>query len=679
MARFSITKGLASQYKQRRLLRQSAVSSTSTFLRNTQTPAMEVSQTAIGQPSITTAPTNTEQVVSGTEQGSTPRMQVDLAHTSADRAVIASTPAELQSMVTQTVRNEVQQVMGGIENRLSALIRGSSQTPNVLSQVSPPIPAVRPISMIQVQPISATQAQEPNPMALNPPLQSTPVIPVAIMPAAAALPGAPLPTSRQADETSQQVVSSEPKLSDGRAMDIDSSAYLNELKDRMNKVKTAATTAERAVNEAKQLTKTAMQAAAANDKAIDDYYDKAKAVYTQMVNTIQKTMDDFTASTLSNTSMLDPTTDAVTHTTQQLDQALNNVHNTLGEIQVKPVGLNVVSPAMHKDVQHVSATVLPSTVSHAHDSVSTHSNIRVPLPPIPIWDGKDPYRRAETFLSDIERYALLGSQDAMTYLEAHIQSATREAIHLVRDKRLSTGQLWNWTICKQEFIKLSGDKYKQLQQQALLDIVEGRIVQKPDQTIVDYRLALDNKILEAGGQMPEQEQAVQFLRGLLPDVHKRCTGDAQGSLFPNIETAFIYAQNIERQLQLEKTDKAKTGTVAVTTQSKRAREDDSQSQSQFKRGRGNSGPSRQRGGGGGGPSHQKGRGRHDNNQGQYNDRSYQQAPPPPFRGQPFHPYRGFRPWRGPRLPPTIPRFPQNPQYQHGYDDSRYHQSSQYRS
>lgn len=180
--------------------------------------------------------------------------------------------------------------------------------------------------------------------------------------------------------------------------------------------------------------------------------------------------------------------------------------------------------------------------------------------------------------------------------------------------------------------------YKQLQQQALLDIVEGKITQKSNQPITEYRLEFDNKVLESGGQMPEIEQAVQFLRGLLPEIHKRCTGDAQGHLFPTVDAAFTFAQNIERQLQLEK---VKTGHVAVVSQ-KRPHEDESQSQ-QHKRGRGRSGP-----------GFQRGRGGHE----QYTDR-YEQPPPPP-RGPPHPrppPPRGYR-GRG-----------RNPYYDsYGYDE-----------
>lgn len=206
----------------------------------------------------------------------------------------------------------------------------------------------------------------------------------------------------------------------------------------------------------------------------------------------------------------------------------------------------------------------PSTMNHRTENPShTHSSIKVPLPPIPMWDGKDPHRRAETFLSDIERYAHLGSQDEMEYLYSHLQPTTREALNLVRNKAVATNQPWNWLICKQHFIRLSGDMYKQLQQQALLNIIDGNIKQKQGQSVAEFRLEFDNTTLQAGGIMPEIEQAAQFVRGLLPDIRKKCTGDAQGHLFQTMDTAFEFAQNIERQQQLEK---PKTATVAVVSQ-----------------------------------------------------------------------------------------------------------------
>jgi hypothetical protein len=248
----------------------------------------------------------------------------------------------------------------------------------------------------------------------------------------------------------------------------------------------------------------------------------------------------------------------------------------------------------------------------------------------------------------------------MEYLYSYLQPTTREALNLVRNKTLATNQPWNRLICKQHFIRLSGDMYKQLQQQALMNIIDGNIKQKQTQSVAEFRLEFDNTVLQAGGMMPEMEQAAQFVRGLLPDLRKKCTGDAQGHLFQSIDAAFEFAQNVERQQQLEK---PKTAAVAVVSQGGK-RHRDSGTNDSSKRGRG---------------SYNRGRGRSSYGRGRVRGRStldeYEEAP---FHDEWYEnrPYEQRRPSppRQPRLSQPNERRPNQSEPRRSAEEHQHHYS-----
>jgi hypothetical protein len=265
--------------------------------------------------------------------------------------------------------------------------------------------------------------------------------------------------------------------------------------------------------------------------------------------------------------------------------------------------------------------------------------VRVPIPPIPVWTGKDPNRRAETFLNDIEFYTNYGGlQDKVQYLETYLDSNFREALHLVRDKTLADHKQWDWTACKTAFLKLAGDIWRQAQAQALLDLVTFKVNQHDDQDVISYRLDFDSHLLKAQ-VVPEIMQALYFRLGLKPDIAKHCTGDSEGHPFTTVEKAFEFAQNIERQQKLEKDQNTQTQTVVNVV---------AQEQS-GKRRHGSPPRSNKRGG--------KGRGR-GNSQYQFqSDPSgypIDRMPPPVFPMGPIPPL-GYP--RGPMPPPGYPYGP----------------------
>ena len=86
--------------------------------------------------------------------------------------------------------------------------------------------------------------------------------------------------------------------------------------------------------------------------------------------------------------------------------------------------------------------------------------VRINVPPLPVWDGKDSTRRTTTFLSDVERYASMSGQDALDLFTTHLDPTFREAFGQVRRQHAAQVTAMTWEQAKAEFPALTGEVYE---------------------------------------------------------------------------------------------------------------------------------------------------------------------------------------------------------------------------
>jgi hypothetical protein len=169
--------------------------------------------------------------------------------------------------------------------------------------------------------------------------------------------------------------------------------------------------------------------------------------------------------------------------------------------------------------------------------------VRIAVPPLPVWDGKDYTRRTTTFLSDVERYASMSGQDALDLFTAHLDPAFREAFEQVRRQRAAEGSVMTWEQAKTEFLALTGEVYERTAEQMLWSLVTGQVKQSATQTIAHYRTRFDINVHIAECITPRLA-AAYYVYGSRPDLRARCMGDASGRPFTTVDAAHTLQKSV---------------------------------------------------------------------------------------------------------------------------------------
>jgi uncharacterized membrane protein YgcG len=230
------------------------------------------------------------------------------------------------------------------------------------------------------------------------------------------------------------------------------------------------------------------------------------------------------------------------HPDAQINGSMNR---SIVHVGVEPAPAVPVAPiAMSTDMASIFANALATAVSNGFAKVQP--SVQFSLPPVPVWDGKAPGRRAHTFLMDIERLASMSSQAVIPMLQGHVGSDIREQIEQVSVQYASEGRELTWDDMKKEFLALTGELYERTAEQMRMAFVAGTIKQATGQTVAQYRAHFDASARTAACLSPELG-ATFFVAGLRPELRSRCQGDSMGRAFASVDAAYTYALKEERK------------------------------------------------------------------------------------------------------------------------------------
>jgi hypothetical protein len=178
-------------------------------------------------------------------------------------------------------------------------------------------------------------------------------------------------------------------------------------------------------------------------------------------------------------------------------------------------------------------------------SASVRTPIRVSVPHLPVWDGKTPNRKADTFLDDVGWYAQQCGQAALELLPRVLAAGPRASWDAVCKRMSDKGKVMVWEDARREFKLMVGETYEREEENATSAFLDGRVRMAEGQSVADYRTLFDDKLRQAPS-MPDEFAVQLFVRGLTPKLAKHCQGDASGHMFATLDAAFNYAVMAER-------------------------------------------------------------------------------------------------------------------------------------
>jgi hypothetical protein len=182
---------------------------------------------------------------------------------------------------------------------------------------------------------------------------------------------------------------------------------------------------------------------------------------------------------------------------------------------------------------------------------------RVPLAPLPIWDGADPNYTAEDVLRNVEfraRYFDPSLQGLQQLLASVVGPVWQRQVCAIEQECLLSGRPLTWEYLKVEFLRRTGHVAAHTAHTALtqlLDPVNG-VKQTADQSVSQYLVTFQIKLREAGQPLPEPVLVELFIRGLLPLIRVRCLTDHMGRPHSTLSAAHDYAHGVELHMAANK-------------------------------------------------------------------------------------------------------------------------------
>jgi chemotaxis regulatin CheY-phosphate phosphatase CheZ len=90
----------------------------------------------------------------------------------------------------------------------------------------------------------------------------------------------------------------------------------------------------------------------------------------------------------------------------------------------------------------------------AAQAFQVRPNVQFVVPPIAVWDGKTPTRRAHTFIKEIERLASFTAQASYDIIMAHLAPDFQDNLEQVSQQFGKDGTGFTWELAKKAFVAL---------------------------------------------------------------------------------------------------------------------------------------------------------------------------------------------------------------------------------